>query len=144
MNQLNLLSKLRSIFENESNIIFAYLFGSMARNRTRFGSDMDIAVYFKTEPSLHEIGRLSLLLEETFNCKVDLVELNKLENHNPVLAFSILSEGMMIISKENNVITRFTKSVLLFYFDFKPTNDLINNYFSYRLSNNQFAVCEKK
>ena len=144
MNQLELTGKLKFIFENESNIVFAYLFGSMARNKMRFGSDMDIAVYFKTKPSLQEIGKLNLTIEETFNCNADLIELNNLEKNNPVLTYSIISQGILIINKDNNVLTKFTASALLLYFDFKPTSDLNNKNFIYRLSNNQFAVCEKK
>lgn len=143
MNQLELPGKLRPIFENESNVVFAYMFGSIPKGNARFGSDLDIAIYFKTEPNLNEIGRLTLQLENASNYKIDIIQLNNLDNLNPVLAYSIISEGNIFINKKPDLLIEFKKFVLLKYLDFKPTNDLINKSFSYRLSNNTFAVFEK-
>lgn len=143
MNQIEIQSSLKSILEIENNIIFAYLFGSMARNEMHYGSDMDIAIYFKSNPTLNEIGNLNLKIEESVNYKVDFVQLNKLDKDNPVLAYSVVSEGIIITVKDIQIFNEYKKSVLLHYLDFKPINDLMNTNFSNRLSSKRFAVFEK-
>lgn len=143
MNKIKIQNSFKSILEKDDNVIFALLFGSMARNDMRYGSDIDIAIYFNDSQTLYAIGNLCLKLEEAFNYKTDLVELNKLDKNNPVLAYSIVSEGIIIINKDIKIFNGYKKSVLLQYLDFKPTNDLINSGFNNRLSNNRFAVFEK-
>ena len=138
-----LLNTLTAILSGNKNIAFAYVFGSMAKNNERYGSDLDIAVYFYNEPDLNEIGILNLNLEENINYKIDLVHLNSLDKDNPVLAYSIFNEGILLLN--NNIVLHndFKKSVLLHYLDFKPVDDLINSSFQSRLTNNRFAVFEK-
>jgi predicted nucleotidyltransferase len=134
---------LKSIFESDINVVFGLLFGSMAKNNLRYGSDIDIAIYFNNAPTLYETGNLNLRIEEVINYKLDLVELNNLDKTNPVLAYSVISDGIVIINKDEKIFNEYKKSVLMRYLDFKPTNDLINTAFNKRLSNNQFAVFDK-
>ena len=143
MDKVKITKNIKSIFEDNNNIVFAFLFGSIARNKMHYGSDIDIAIYFKNKPTLYEIGNLNLKIEETVNYKIDLVQLNYLDKNDPVLAYNILSEGIEIINSDIKIFNEFKKSVLLKYLDFKPTNDLINTSFNNRLSNNRFAVFEK-
>lgn len=143
MDKVLLNKNLKSIFESDTNIIFALLFGSMAKNSMHYSSDIDIAVYFKNAPALYEIGNLNLKLEEIINYKLDLVELNNLDKTNPVLTYSVISDGILICNKDEKIFTEFKKSVIMRYLDFKPTNDLINTAFNKRLTNNRFAIFEK-
>jgi predicted nucleotidyltransferase len=143
VNKALLNKNLKSILESDINVIFALLFGSIAKNNMRYGSDIDIAVYFKNAPTLYEIGNLNLKLEEIVNYKLDLVELNNLDRINPVLAYSVISDGILICNKDEKIFTEFKKSVLLRYLDFKPTSDIINTAFNKRLADNRFAVFDK-
>lgn len=138
-----LLNTLADLLSVNKNVVFAYLFGSMAKNNERYGSDMDIAVYFNIEPDLSEIGKLNLNLEEKLNYKIDLVQLNRLDKKNPVLAHSIFTDGILLINNNITLHNEFKKSALLHYLDFKPVDDLINRSFKLRLANNSFAVFEK-
>ena len=45
MNSIN-KEKIERALQNFGNIQFAYLVGSLAKNKARFGSDFDIVVYF--------------------------------------------------------------------------------------------------
>lgn len=139
----NLINSIIPVLQENENIIFAYLFGSVPKGNARYGSDLDIAVYFNTEPGLDEIGKLTLQLEDSSGYKIDLVQLNKLDSINPVLAYTVISEGKIAINKNSDLLIKFKKSAMLKYFDFKTTNDSINKSFSYRLSNNSFAVFDK-
>ena len=132
-----------AVIKNNSNILFAYLFGSKVKKSSRFGSDLDIAVYFKDEPEILEIGAIVLKLEEAANCKVDLVSLNNLDKLNPKLAYLIISEGIIAYLKNKELFNQFKESVILNYLDFKPVDELFNKNFNNRLVNQKFAVIEK-
>lgn len=129
--------------ENQSNIVFAFMFGSRTKRKERFGSDLDIAVYFKEEPPLLDIGKLVNELEEASGYKVDLISLNDIHKKNPRLAFSVLAEGMLLFSNNEKVLNEFRKKVYLEYFDFLPVINLFNIKLKDRVNNKKFAVVEK-
>lgn len=129
--------------ETQSNIVLAFMFGSRTKRKERFGSDLDIAVYFKEEPSLLDIGKLINELEEASGYKVDLVSLNDIHKKNPRLAFSVIAEGMLLFSNNEKVINEFRKKVYLEYFDFLPVINLFNAKLKDRVNNKKFAVVEK-
>ena len=131
-----------SLLNKQDNIKFAFLFGSESKNKKRYGSDIDIAIYFDREPKLTEIGDLVIKLESTMKNKIDLVQLNNLDKSNPSLAHSILSSGIPLCIKDEASLKEFKRSVILYYLDFKFTLNLFNNAFNKRLSENKFAVFE--
>lgn len=137
-----ILSEIETLLKKDSNVLFAYIFGSKVK-KSRFGSDLDIAVHFKDEPEILEIGALVLKLEEAANCKVDLVSLNNLDKLNPKLAYSIISEGIIAYLKNKELFNQFKESVILQYLDFKPVGELFNKNFNNRLVNHKFAIIEK-
>ena len=49
------------------------LFGSVARDRARSDSDIDLLVEFHRTPDLFEFAGVKLRLEELLGCRVDLV-----------------------------------------------------------------------
>lgn len=49
------------------------LFGSVARDEAREGSDVDVLVTFASPPSFRDFMELKFLLEERLGAKVDLV-----------------------------------------------------------------------
>jgi len=132
----------KALQKNE-NVLFAFLFGSKAKNSSRFESDLDIAVYFEHEPEILEIGAMILEIEKMVNCKVDLVSLNNLDKLNPTLSYSILNEGILISLKDQSKYKQFKKSIMLQYFDFKPVSELFNKKFYERIAEKKFAVMEK-
>jgi predicted nucleotidyltransferase len=125
------------------NIRFAYLFGSVARQKERFGSDLDLAVYFEKEPQLLDIGKLINELENVTNCKIDLISLNDLYKKNPGLAFSVIEDGILLFCNDEKLLIHFKKKVFLHYLDFKPVIDLFNKKLNERIQNKKFAVIEK-
>lgn len=136
--------KIIDILLERNNIRFAYLFGSQVKNQTRFGSDLDIALFFEYEPGLPDIGALALELEDAAGCKVDLVSMEKLYENNPKLAFSIIDEGDMLFCKDKFLLGHYKKMVFLYYLDFKPVIDLFTNKLFQRLSDYKFAVAEPR
>ena len=135
--------KITEVLRQTENIFFAYLFGSQANNKTRFGSDLDVAVYFKDEPTLLDIGQLVNELEKDAGCNVDLVLLNGLYEKNPKLAYSIIAEGNLLLCNDQELLNHYKKNVYLKYLDFKPVIDLFTTKLNERITNKKFAVTEK-
>jgi len=131
------------ILKEQNNILFACLFGSEAKKKIRYGSDIDIAVYFNKKPTILELGELVNNLGRVTERKVDLVNLNNLDKTNPCLAHSILSDCIILILNDEIIFKKFKSSVILQYLDFKFASDMFNSAFNERLSSNQFAVFDK-
>lgn len=127
------------IIKENNNISFAYLFGSRVNNNFRLDSDLDIAVFFESEPSLYEIGKLCSELEIASNCEIDLIKLNNLYSTNPELAYNIIKDGKLIFYKDISLVNEFKKNAILWYLDFKPFRDKFHKLFLERLSKNKFA-----
>jgi hypothetical protein len=109
----------------------------------RYGSDIDIALYFENEPGIYELGNLVNRLEEEIKNKVDIIGLNNLDKTNPLLAQSILSTGKLIYNIDDKTHNNFKRAVFLQYLDFKYVSDKFEEAFNSRKSNNNFAVFDK-
>ena len=140
---LSIRNKIISILIKQANIKFAYIFGSTLNDKTRYGSDLDIAIYFDNEPDLLTIGELVINLEKETERKIDLIKLNNLDKSNPCLAFSVVSKGIVFYSVDDTTFKEFKRSVLLHYLDFKYIRDMFDVAFNKRLSTNKFAVFDK-
>jgi uncharacterized protein len=143
MNKINIDEIINVLKENE-NIKFAYLFGSHAKNKTRYGSDLDIALYFENEPELTDIGTLVIELEKAADCNIDLVSLKELYKKNPKLAYSVIDEGTLLFNFDEAFLGHYKKKVFLHYLDFKPVIDLFTSKLYERVSNNKFAAAEPR
>ena len=100
-----LIDSLKKYFENQGDVVLAFLFGSQGRGLTRPSSDWDIAVYLRP----YEWGELetrhSYLNEKTIrdevsrmiSAELDFVILNRAR---PSLVFSILNVGIPLAAKD--------------------------------------------
>lgn len=138
--QQELTSILRKYFDTHGNVQFAFLFGSRAKNKTRFMSDIDIAVYFSDIPEILEFGVMVSDLESLLDIQIDLVMLNDLHKKDPRLAYNIIGEGLLVFCRNNDLLTNFKSSVFLEYLDIRPMLQISHNKFLSRLNNNRFAV----
>lgn len=137
------INKITGLLKQTQYITFAYIFGSRVRNQARFGSDLDVALYFDREPDLMEIGMLASELEEAAGCKIDLVRLNGLPEKHPALAYAVISEGKLLFCNHEKIHVAFKKSAMLRYFDFKPVIDLFERKLAERIANRKFGAVEK-
>lgn len=142
MNELN-KEKIAELLKSDQNIKFAYIFGSFAKEKNRFGSDLDIAVLFEQEPDLLSIGHLIAQLEEVIDFNVDLVSLNNLFNKNPKLAYTVIADGILLFCTDHKLLSQYKKITYLKYLDFKPMIDLFTSKLNERVSNKKFAVVER-
>jgi len=84
----------------DDGVLALILFGSTARNEERDGSDVDIACLLEEpfDPSV----KLDLIvkMEKTLGTQdVDVVVLNGLAEHQPLLAIRILAEGEVLLDR---------------------------------------------
>ena len=113
----NIIKKASEFFNQRNDVLFAYLFGSYARDTATTRSDIDIAVYLVDEvydsaKKMDFIHSLSIVLKED---ALDLVILNQA----PVtLTINVLKKHIMIIDKDPLIRHRFESLIMRKYFDF--------------------------
>ncbi len=95
----------RLIEEKYANdIIFAYLFGSSAKNETTALSDIDIAVYFSDTENRYLEKKLCFygdLCRELKRNDIDLVVLNT--TRNIILLHEIVSTGILLHDRDSDL-----------------------------------------
>lgn len=112
-----LIPNAQDILERHPNIIFAYLFGGLAKGRISPVSDIDIAVYLANVDDILEtkLEILSLLSDTLNTDEIDLVILNTA----PLpLRARIIQNKKVLVDKEPALRYSFESLVLREYFDF--------------------------
>jgi len=111
-NTANIISTLTSFFENQTEVAFAFLFGSVSRQSHRAGSDIDVGVYFYPQSGELEIeedlfyeaeDRLWGQLVDISGMETDLVVLNRAPAR---LVYTILSEGIALSISDRSLYLR--------------------------------------
>ena len=116
-NLKQLLPAAESYLQSHRNVLFAYLFGSLAKGDPAPLSDVDIAVFLKqgvhnAKNKLEILGRLIDILETD---EIDLVVLNS--DDLPLVA-NILKNKKILVDKQPFVRHKFESLVMRKYFDF--------------------------
>jgi predicted nucleotidyltransferase len=113
-----------SYLRSREEVVFAYLFGSLAKGKRTPLSDIDIAVYFSTEHDLPEkkleiLGGLNDILETD---EVDLVMLNSAPLS---LEIGILENKQVIVDKDPFFRHKYESLVMRKSFDFSVKESTI-------------------
>jgi len=110
--QLDLLADL---FMDDPNIIFAYLFGGMARGKRRPLSDVNLGIYVRNVKRLDFLSLFSEISRILGTDEIDLVVLNSA----PIsLAGRILRKRKILIDKEPFLRHQYESRILREFFDF--------------------------
>jgi len=112
-----LIPNAQDILERHPNIIFAYLFGGLAKGRISPVSDIDIAVYLANVDDILEVKlEILSLLSDTLNTdEIDLVILNTA----PLpLRARIIQNKKVLVDKDPALRYSFESLMLREYFDF--------------------------
>lgn len=136
-----IIKTLQDVLGAREEIIFAYLFGSVAKGINNKLSDVDVAVYVNKNamPVSGSFGYKSELLAETenvLNQKVDIVILNEIPLF---LAYNILKNGQLILCHNISERVNFHFRVMRDYLDFQPFISVQNKYLKERLKNGSFG-----
>jgi len=110
----------------DKDILFAYLFGSLARKKAGPLSDVDIAVYCREgfvlpEKKLELLGNLMNILKTD---EIDVIMLNKAPL---ALRMKILERKKIIVDKEPLIRHRYESLTMRQYFDFSYKESCILN-----------------
>jgi predicted nucleotidyltransferase len=109
----------------DANVDFGLLFGSQKTGKQKAGSDLDIAVLFKTPPEgmalLHYINTLS----ELTGAEIDLSVLNRA---SAFMRHQVFKSGVPLLIKDSVIYRRFREKTITDYLEFKyisgmPTYD---------------------
>jgi len=119
---MNKLNKCIEILKTNSNIIFAYVFGSYARGKINKNSDIDFAIYLNT-PQMNPDDYLNIRskLMDICNKNVDIVILNQAI---PLLKYEIYKDGILLFTKNKTLEIDYKIKVLFEYDDIKKFLDL--------------------
>ena len=109
------IDSLAPLFIADSNIIFAYLFGGLLRERQNFLSDVDIALFAKEINELDYLDLFGTIADTLETEEVDLVILN---NAPLSLTGRILGNRKVLIDKDPFLRHRYESLVLREFFDF--------------------------
>ena len=134
-------AKIQTYFASRPEILFAYLFGSVAAEKATTLSDIDIAIYH--DPAFREpstgfgyqselITELSAMLET----KTDVVILNKT---SLTLQFQVIDKGILIYNRDDHARRDFHEKTVREYLDFKPFLEVQAQYLKKRLHENAFG-----
>ena len=112
-----LLSNAEAYLKSRSDIVFAYLFGGLAKEKPMPLSDVDIAIYFLqgmdiVEKRMEILGKLMMLLETE---EIDLVILN---TTSLTLKMKILEHKKVIVDNDPFLRYSYESLTMRKYFDF--------------------------
>ena len=109
------INALSEFFGSDPNIVFAYLFGGLLKERQNPLSDIDIAVYIKDVKNLNYIDLFGKVTDILGTDEVDLIVLNT----SPVsLTGRILQNRRVLTDKDPFLRHRYESVTLRKYFDF--------------------------
>lgn len=136
-----LIPVLRTHLERERGIGFAYLFGSVAKNRAQSGSDLDIAVWFdasRPEPDswATRATELAAVLEDALHLPVDVVELNTAP---AALRHNVLSHGRLVMSRDDVARRNFYVRHAQEWYDLEPARELFARAMLHRITEGDFG-----
>lgn len=130
----SLKKEISQILGQKQGVLFAYLFGSRARNTQRSQSDVDVAVYLSDQvlkENKFYPEHLAKDIEKTINIPVDVRCLN---HQGLIFLHQVLKHGEILVNNDNKKRVQFESRVYDEYLDFKYYLDQYNSIRRKRLS----------
>lgn len=118
------IAGVKTLLAKEPGVLFAYLFGGLARNRATPLSDIDIAVYLKNK-HIRPTQKLKLFSKITDVLGTNELDLVILNNAADSLAGRILQNKQLLADKRPFLRHRYESVTLRKYFDFRIREDRI-------------------
>jgi predicted nucleotidyltransferase len=133
-----LIEELRRLLEPDTDVLFAYLYGSSVNDPDLFQSDIDVGVYLKPgdlkEYVKKEEQLTAFLVSHLHNDRIDLRIINALPL---LLNYSILRDGILIFSRDELERVDFDTTSMIKFFELKPYLDEYNRILSQRIGGSE-------
>jgi predicted nucleotidyltransferase len=110
------VKSLKKFFNENSEIILAFVYGSYASKRISRSSDVDIGILFETIPPMEAIDDITEALSSILTREVDLVILNQA---SPILKMQILRNGILLYASKRTYFHQFYTDTVNQYDDLK-------------------------
>lgn len=114
-----LIKTIESVLIKDPQIVFALLFGSQAHGDAFPFSDIDIAIYTMKDTEYDSQYKFLLMHKLSKALNVENVDLIILNNAPPVLRYEILTTGILIFCRDDDLYAEFYSLSLREYFDFR-------------------------
>lgn len=121
MYRRDIQDKLKIFFAGQKDVLFVYLFGSMATGKIAFDSDVDLAVYLESGRAGDLFKKRLFLIEEIqaiLKKSSEVVILN--EVNSIFFKFVIVQEGKVIFERDHSRRVDFELKAMDEYYDFRP------------------------
>lgn len=123
--------------ERETDVLAAYLFGSQARGTARGHSDVDVAVLLADDDRGER--RLELIADLSASVDAGDVDLVVLNDAPPALAYRVLSEGRLVLCRDEKARIRHWVRTVDRYLDMAPTRKMLEQGLRHRLEEGRFG-----
>ena len=123
-NPATLIERLKQSLEHDKDILFAYVYGSAVYDPELPGGDIDLALYYKPSDMREYVRKeaelTAFLISQLDTDEIDLRILNVLPL---VFQYSILKEGILVLSRDETERADFETRVMIRFFELKPYLD---------------------
>ena len=123
----DITNKFAAYLARQTDIVAAYLFGSVARGQTHALSDVDIAVLLDPDidrqTSVERQLELMVMLDDIADREVQVTLLNRAP---PLLAYQVIRDGILLYERSRHERIAFEVRTMKVYFDFKPRLEFFN------------------
>jgi len=134
------LEQLKTLLRNREEVLFAYVYGSVAQERSGPLSDLDLALYIDEERNRGgRYGYQAELIAElspAYSRELDLVLLNLAPLR---LAYRVISHGRLLFVRSEKARSDFHYRTVRDYLDFKPFIAVQNSYLRQRIREGRFG-----
>ncbi|MEQ9715522.1 MAG: nucleotidyltransferase domain-containing protein [Candidatus Asgardarchaeum sp.] len=103
------VEKIKKALEQNQNVIFAYLYGSVATGKTHKFSDIDIAVYLQ-DYTADNFLKILASLPTDIPYEIDVRVLNMVP---PLLRYSIIKNGRLLFTRNSRMTKDFVYRTLV-------------------------------
>lgn len=118
-----ILREIKKVIERHEEIIFAYLYGSLAKGEKRKKSDIDIGIFLKEGFKRDVFYECQIALEIEKETKLKNVEVVVLNERPLRFLNQVLRYGKLISSKDEKRRVEFETFITKRYIDFRPYYD---------------------
>jgi uncharacterized protein len=118
------MDALRQALADDPRVAYALLFGSSARDTSHKGSDLDVAIAFRSRLTMdtRALGEFVSALESAVGGR--RVDLLLIDEAPPAVAYRVFRDGAVLVENDHPALAARKARAILEYLDFRPFEEL--------------------